>query len=217
MKLDLDIGYQKFTLYKNIKFELPEQGIISLIGDNGSGKSTIYKTLMGIIPPIRGKVSDEIIKKCAIVSDYVHIPEENKVKDVLKLCEHLEINREKYNQVYSYISQQLNQKVKYLSSGQKRILEIFMVLLSGKHIIILDEATNALDFKNKELFLDYVRALSKEGVLFIHTSHDLSEVISLNSISYLLLKSKGKIIRLPDDKRNVNDLSMLIKKEGDLV
>lgn len=82
MELNLDIGYSHHVLYENMHLILPNEGVISLIGNNGSGKSTIFKTIMGLIPPLRGTVPESLISRCAIVSDYVHMPEENKVKDV---------------------------------------------------------------------------------------------------------------------------------------
>jgi len=214
MEMQLDIGYRHNVMYEGVQLLLPDHCIISIIGSNGSGKSTIYKTLLGLIPAIRGKVPREVIEKCAIVSDYVHIPEENKVRDVLRLSPDFETGIERYKMFYQSVSKLLDLKVKYLSSGQKRILEIFMVLLSGKKIIILDEATNALDFESKDLFLSYVRELSSE-ILFIHTSHDLSEVVELNSQPYLLVKDKKKMIVLSQENMTVEGLTVAIRNGGE--
>lgn len=213
MDIQLDIGYRNHLMYKNIHLQLPANGIISLIGSNGSGKSTIYKTLLGHIPAFQGKVPKSVIEKCAIVSDYVHIPEENKVRDVLRLSSNLKSGIKRYEKFYQNIAKLLDLKVKMLSSGQKRILEIFMVLLSGKEIIILDEATNALDFESKDLFLNYVRELSSE-ILFIHTSHDLTEVVELNSIPYLLVKEKKEIIAIRKENMTTDTLAATVRNGG---
>lgn len=214
MDIQLDIGYRNHVMYEAIHLQLPSAGIFSLIGTNGSGKSTIYKTLLGLIPAIRGKVPKSVITKCAIVSDYVHIPEENKVRDVLGLSINLKSGIKRYEKFYQNIAKLLDLKIKTLSSGQKRILEIFMVLLSGKEIIILDEATNALDFESKALFLDYIRELSSE-ILFIHTSHDLTEVVELNSIPYLLVKEKKKIIALSQENLTTDNLVAAVRNGGE--
>lgn len=215
MQLNLDIGYSNHIFYKNLTLKIPSQGIISIIGGNGSGKSTLYKTIMGIIPPIQGKIPLDFKKKCAIVSDYVHAPEENNVKDLLNLVTSTEgTDSNKYPELYSYFSNLANTKVKYLSSGQKRILEIFLVLLSGKTIIILDEASNALDFENKDLFFHYVKKLSSQGILFFHTSHDLSEVLSLTKEIYFLDKDKGELVPLITEQPTLEDLTSLIRKKG---
>ncbi len=192
MKINVDIGYKGNVLYENVKVIFPENGVVSFIGDNGSGKSTIHKTLLGAISPVRGIVPEEFSKRCAIVSDYVHIPEEVRVRDVLKLVDrhHLEIAKNKYINMTRYVYDLKNQLVKKMSSGQKRIVEIYIALASGKDVILLDEAANSLDYKNRVLFLSHVKELSKENVLFIHTSHDLSDVEYLGGEVYGFFKEK---------------------------
>jgi ABC-type cobalamin/Fe3+-siderophores transport systems, ATPase components len=214
LQIILDIGYSNEVFYKNLIIDIPSQGIISIIGTNGCGKSTLYKTLMGIIPPIQGQVPLEFKKRCAIVSDYVHIPEENRVKDVVELKRtKYNSNIKKYSKIYSYITSLSDIKVKYLSSGQKRILEIYMVLLSGKNIVILDEASNALDFENKDLFFHYIHELSNQGILFFHTSHDFSEVLSLTKHIYFLDKHNGVLTSLGNEQINIDQLTSLVRKK----
>lgn len=89
-----------------------------------------------------------------------------------------------------------------------------MVLLSGKNIIILDEATNALDIKNKELFLNYVRDLSQNGILFIHTSHDLSEILALESTCYLLQKDEGRVKKIQENEKTLENIILMLKQEN---
>lgn len=192
--LNLSIGYKRHILYKNINLELPNCGIISFVGDNGSGKSTLYKTLLGIIKPISGNIPLKFQSRLAVISDYVHLPLEPKVKDVLNLLGKHKINimKEHYNKLHNYIISLQKQRLSTLSSGQLRIVEIYTALCSGKDIIILDEASNSLDFKNKELFLAQVKELSSK-ILFLHTDHELDNVVFLNGDIYGLFKSQKKI------------------------
>lgn len=196
MELFLDIGYKKNVLYTDSKICLPKNGVVSFIGENGSGKSTIYKTLLGMIPPLRGEVPFVISEQGVIVSDYVHIPEEIKIKDLFELIGSIKIDyiKDNYSELYEYVSKLKNQKVKTLSSGQRRLVEIFAVLTTKTKFVFLDEATNALDFKNKNLFLKYIKDLSEKDVLFFHTTHDLSDVVYLGGKIYGLFKDKKKIV-----------------------
>lgn len=195
MQNKITIGYGKKILYKDIDIPMAQHGIVSFIGDNGSGKSTFYKTLMGIIPPLNGSVPISMSKKMAVISDYIHIPEEVKVLDILKLLgdEKVEHTKQRYGKFHNYVMQYENQLVKTLSSGQKRILEIYSVLASGKSIIILDEASNSLDFKNRRLFLSQVKELSAVDILFLHTSHDFEDVVYLGGDIYGLFKYSKEI------------------------
>lgn len=215
MKFKIDIGYKNNLLYKDVEIYFPENGVVSIIGDNGSGKSTLHKTLLGSIPPLRGTVPEDFFKRCAVVSDYVHIPENVTVLDVLDLIDkiHIKIAQNRYAQMAEYIKNIENQIIRTLSSGQKRIVEIYVALASGKDIILLDEAANALDFKNRNLFLEQVKRLSLENVLFVHTSHDLSDIEYLEGEVYGFFKNQHRILRYTDSDLSVKKLKSFLGYE----
>lgn len=215
MELNLDVGYKKNVLYTNVNLIFPNHGIVSFIGDNGSGKSTIYKTLLGMIEPIHGYVPEELGLYGAIVSDYVHIPDEVKVEEVLILLgdERNNYVNKNYKDLYEYVIALKNQKIKTLSSGQKRVVEIYAVLSTKKKYIFLDEATNALDFKNKQLFLNHVKNIAEKDVLFLHTTHDLEDVSYLGGKIYGLFKSKKKIVEYIHNKPSTDELRSFLEYE----
>ena len=80
MEITLDIGYPENLLYSDVSISVPDHGIISFVGDNGCGKSTLLKTLAGIINPMRGVVPSKLLNMNFMVSNYISIPEEVKVK-----------------------------------------------------------------------------------------------------------------------------------------
>lgn len=192
--LQISIGYQNTPLYKDIKIELPEHGIISVLGHNGCGKSTFYKTLLGIIAPVSGEIPTQISGRIALVSDYIHIPEEVSVRDVFDLLGPDKINyaKEKYNKFHQIISSYETQSIETLSSGQRRMVEIYAVLASGKTVVILDEASNSLDYDNQRLLISQVKELS-EDILFFHTTHKLEEAAYLKGEIYGLFKDDGEM------------------------
>lgn len=195
MKVKCSIGYKRKVLYQNIELEIPDQGIISVIGDNGSGKSTLCKTLAGVLKPITGKISKNITDSVAIVSDYVTIPDETKVDDILKLLgsksRFFSVNN--YTALFAFVKHLSDKYIKCLSSGERRLVEIFCALSIGKKIIILDEAASSLDFKNKSLLLSYVKSISNCGVTIIHVSHDFDDIVYLGGMVKCLFKDQKKI------------------------
>jgi len=214
MNIHIDIGYSKsLVLYKDINMSLSKGDIINIVGENGSGKSTFYKTLIGEIPALRGEVPTEIKKNIATISDYISIPYELLVSDVVDFIgkESTEKIKAKYIDIYQIVMDYKGQKVKTLSSGQRRILEIFSVLASGKSIIILDEACNALDFKNKDIFLTQVKKLAGSGVIIFNTSHNLEDVFYLGGTIFVLSKEKKSIFTY-DGEKSVEKLSLFMKQ-----
>ncbi len=195
INIAISIGYKNHLLYDNISLEFPKNGVVSFIGDNGSGKSTLYKTILGIVPPISGKIPSEITRKSAVVSDYIQLPGEVRMMDIMELLGEKKVKyaKENYSMLHTYIQTIESQLIKTLSSGQKKLIEIYSALASEKKIILLDEASNSLDFKNKSLFLDEVRDLAKKDILFLHTSHDLDDVSFLGGKVYGLFKETKEI------------------------
>ena len=214
MDIKISIGYSRNSiLYEGVVLSFNEGEINNIIGENGTGKSTLYKTLIGQIPPIQGCVPSEVKKNIAIVSDYISLPQELLVKDILQFIGDAKGNQMKnrYKNLCNIIYPLSGQKIKTLSTGQKRLLEIFTALSSGKSILILDEACNGLDFKNRDFFLKIIRQLADESSITIfHTSHNLEDVIELGG-RILLLDKEAKAIHMYNGKMSLGELSSFVK------
>ena len=196
MEITLDIGYPENLLYSDVSISVPDHGIISFVGDNGCGKSTLLKTLAGIINPMRGVVPSELLNMNFMVSNYISIPEEVKVKDIMLLLGNENCNyvKNKYGNIYQFVEKLERQTVKKLSSGEKKVVEIFSSLALHKKYLLLDEASNALDITNKQFLLDALISVSQKDIAVFYVSHNLNEIIKLNGEVYCFIP-KFKTIR----------------------
>ena len=196
MEITLDIGYPANLLYSDVSISVPDHGIISFVGDNGCGKSTLLKTLAGIINPMRGVVPSELLNMNFMVSNYISIPEEEKVKDIMLLLGNENCNyvKNKYGNIYQFVEKLERQTVKKLSSGEKKVVEIFSSLALHKKYLLLDEASNALDITNKQFLLDALISVSQKDIVVFYVSHNLNEIIKLNGEVYCFIP-KFKTIR----------------------
>lgn len=196
MEITLDIGYPENLLYSDVSISVPDHGIISFVGDNGCGKSTLLKTLAGIINPMRGVVPSELLNMNFMVSNYISIPEEVKVKDIMLLLgnENCIYVKNKYGNIYQFVEKLERQTVKKLSSGEKKVVEIFSSLALHKKYLLLDEASNALDITNKQFLLDALISVSQKDIVVFYVSHNLNEIIKLNGEVYCFIP-KFKTIR----------------------
>lgn len=196
MEITLDIGYPANLLYSDVSISVPDHGIISFVGDNGCGKSTLLKTLAGIIYPMRGVVPSELLNMNFMVSNYISIPEEVKVKDIMLLLGNENCNyvKNKYGNIYQFVEKLERQTVKKLSSGEKKVVEIFSSLALHKKYLLLDEASNALDITNKQFLLDALISVSQKDIVVFYVSHNLNEIIKLNGEVYCFIP-KFKTIR----------------------
>ena len=212
MEITLDIGYPENLLYSDVSISVPVHGIISFVGDNGCGKSTLLKTLAGIINPMRGVVPSELLNMNFMVSNYISIPEEVKVKDIMLLLGNENCNyvKNKYGNIYQFVEKLERQTVKKLSSGEKKVVEIFSSLALHKKYLLLDKASNALDITNKQFLLDALISVSQKDIVVFYVSHNLNEIIKLNGEVYCFIPKFKTIKKIQNEELIDNRFKDLI-------
>lgn len=188
------LDFNKETILNNINLKVNQGELVHIIGKNGAGKSTFFKVLLGELKYTGHITMDR--KDIAIVSDYASVPKEMYVKDIIRF---LKTHHKKYDEAavtklatITSIEEILNRKVDKLSSGEKRKLEIYSTLFSGKKVLIFDEVTNALDDTAKRNLLKLITQLRSEfkDVIIFYTSHDIRETIELSGRYVFVNKDK---------------------------
>lgn len=202
MKIELDIGYPSNLLYSNVSISIPDHGILSFVGENGSGKSTLFKTLAGMIKPMKGQVSSELINRCFMVSESISLPEEVFVQDIMELlgeenCKFVKCN---YENIYQFIKKIETKQIKKLSSGQRKVVEIFSGLALRKKYLLFDEASNALDIVNRQILLDALDSISKKDIVVFYVSHNIDEIMKLEGDLFCFVPKSRKILKINRDK-----------------
>ena len=194
MNINISIGYKaNETLCNNVELSFDMGGITHIIGENGTGKSTLYKTLLGELRPLSGHVPVDVKKNIAVISDYISPPPELKVIDILDFIgkKDIEYMKKNFETLTDIIATIKNQKISQLSTGQKRIAEIFMALSARKRILILDEATSMLDPEGRRELIQTVQEIRKDyQMTVVSITHDLEEVAMSDRV---LVMKKGQV------------------------
>lgn len=168
---DLVIGYKNIPLSK-VSFNLYKGQKLAIIGKNGKGKSTLIKTLMGIIPKISGKFTygynvnkeyfdqqmEFLNNENTVFDEYLHsFPTEDpqQIRNILG--------------TFMFSGEDVFKKIKVLSGGEKVRLQLCKILRKSPNLLILDEPTNHLDIFSKEK-LETLLTEYNGTVLFV--SHD---------------------------------------------
>lgn len=168
---DLVIGYKNIPLSK-VSFNLYKGQKLAIIGENGKGKSTLIKTLMGIIPKISGKFTygynvnieyfdqqmEFLNDENTVFDEYLHsFPTEDpqQIRNILG--------------TFMFSGEDVFKKIKVLSGGEKVRLQLCKILRKSPNLLILDEPTNHLDIFSKEK-LETLLTEYNGTVLFV--SHD---------------------------------------------
>lgn len=188
---ELEIGYDNIPLVK-VSFELFKGEKLAIIGENGKGKSTLIKTLMGIIPKISGKYTFGYnVEKQYFDQQIEFLNEENTVYEEYEQT----FNGEEPHQIrkvlgsFLFSGDDVFKKINVLSGGEKVRLGLCKILRKNPNFLLLDEPTNHLDILGKENLEEILN--SYEGsVLFV--SHDR---YFINKIATsLLIFEKDKVI-----------------------
>ena len=168
---ELEIGYNNIPLSK-VSFELYKGQKLAIIGENGTGKSTLIKTLMGLIPKISGKYTYGYnVEKEYFDQQIEFLNEKNTIYEeymqTFPDTEPLEIRKNLGS--FMFVGEDVFKKINVLSGGEKVRLELCKILKKHPNLLLLDEPTNHLDIIGKENLEELL--INYEGSI-IFVSHD---------------------------------------------
>ena len=207
---------------KGLTFDILEGEIFSLLGPNGAGKTTTISMLSTILSPTSG---DAVIDGHSIRtrSDAVRnvigiVPQEIALYDDLTAAENLGFwgrmyglsgatLRERVGEALDQIglTKKADQRVGAFSGGMKRRVNIAAGLLHRPRVLILDEPTVGVDPQSRRAILDWVKALNRQGMTVLYTTHYMEEAEELSNRIGII--DHGELIAL-------GTLEELIRKVG---
>ncbi len=198
--------YDGFVL-DHISFEIPWGSIVGFIGENGAGKSTTIKAMLGLIPVNEGEIDlaghsvcvpggdDKWRGQVGVIFDECNFPAELKVKDIGTSMRYVfrEWEQKVFEDYLCRFQIPLNKKIKELSRGMKMKLAIAVALSHHSRILILDEATSGLDPIVRNEILDIFQEFVEDGqhAVFL-SSHITSDIEKI--ADYIILIHKGRLL-----------------------
>ncbi|MEE6178538.1 energy-dependent translational throttle protein EttA [Mycobacterium sp. 050134] len=148
----LDKGYGGRTLIKDLSFTLPRNGIVGVIGPNGVGKTTLFKTIVGLEQPDSGTVKvGETVKLSYVDQTRAGIDPKKTVWEVVSDgLDYIEVGQTEvpsraYVSAFGFKGPDQQKPAGVLSGGERNRLNLALTLKQGGNLILLDEPTNDLD------------------------------------------------------------------------
>ena len=193
---NLIIGYKNKSLSKPINLSIPTNSWVGIVGKNGVGKSTFFKTLLGELTPIAGQITIDDKKVDTNVISY--IPQEREVNyeektSGLTLVKYsykpnlwgMPFFNKGFKQKLNYLidltqtRDYIEKPFKDLSGGQKKRVYLIQALINEPKILLLDEPLSDLDPNAKQEFLQCLKEIhAKENITLLLISHDMKEIDS---------------------------------------
>ena len=195
--------FDDFTL-EPIDFSIPKGSIVGYIGQNGAGKSTTIKLLLGLLKKDSGEIkilgydnpnSLELKDKIGVVFDDLLVPEEMTLVDLEKFCSRVysKWDREFFYQLKKKFKLSEKQAIQSYSRGMRMKLSMAVALSHKAEILILDEATSGLDPIVREEILDFLLDfMQDENHTILISSHILSDLEKV--ADYIAFINDGKVL-----------------------
>jgi branched-chain amino acid transport system ATP-binding protein len=208
--INLNVFYGEFQALFDIHLEVRNGRIVSLLGANSAGKSTLLKTIMGLLRSASGTITfdgkriDDLESHDIIKLGMALVPEGRKIFSALTVRENLligsytprarRLRNETFESVLSLfppLKARLNQKGTSLSGGEQQMLSIGRALMSQPHFIIFDEISLGLSpIVIKELY-KAIKEINLKGMTGVIVEQDVKR--SLKAADYAYILQEGKI------------------------
>ncbi|OFJ97213.1 ABC transporter ATP-binding protein [Streptococcus sp. HMSC071D03] len=208
---NLSVHYGMIQAVRDVSFEVNEGEVVSLIGANGAGKTTILRTLSGLVRPSSGRIEflgQEIQKTPAqkiVASGLSQVPEGRHVFPGLTVMENLEMgaflkkNREEnqanLKKVFSRfprLEERKNQDAATLSGGEQQMLAMGRALMSTPKLLLLDEPSMGLAPIFIQEIFDIIQDIQKQGTTVLLIEQNANKALAIADRGYVL--ETGKIV-----------------------
>jgi ABC-type Mn2+/Zn2+ transport system ATPase subunit len=220
---NLTVGYGRRALFRDLSIEVGTGEILGVVGPNGSGKTTIVRTLLGLVPPLEGTVERQ--PPDLRVS---YAPQREKIDQIAPLSA-LDIvlmersaragpfhriragDRAAAQQALTLLGVEdlAGRMFRSLSGGEQQRVRQARALAADPDVLVLDEPTSGMDLEGEVATTDFLRDLNRRrGVTIMIVTHELALVLNL-ATSILLVHGQGLLHGSVDDVMQAERLTEL--------
>jgi branched-chain amino acid transport system ATP-binding protein len=235
--LNVESAYGPIKAIRGVSLKVRQGEIATVLGSNGAGKTTILKTISGIIDPRKGSIEfqgkDITAKDPAFIvqQGLSHVPEGREVfpllsvKDNLLMGAYTRKDRDgvarDMETVYSYfpiLRERATQDAGLLSGGQQQMLAISRAIMAAPHLILLDEPSLGLSPKlTKEIFEIVVRINRERGTTILLVEQNAN--MALNAADHGYVLENGRIVMEDScdrlrEKEDIKEFYLGVKDDG---
>lgn len=182
---DISKAYDERVLFKNFSYLVNPKTRLALLGDNGTGKSTLIRILLGEEQPDSGKVSRADKLKVAYFEQNRETlkPKESVLKNIVSEGDYVYFQGQyvfarSYLERFLFSRQQMDLPVEKLSGGEQSRLRLAQLMLNEAQVLILDEPTNDLDVATLSVLEDSLKDFNGAVILVTHDRYFMDQVAS---------------------------------------
>jgi branched-chain amino acid transport system ATP-binding protein len=206
---NLSIEYAGINALRNVSLRVEEKEIVSVIGANGGGKTTLLKTISGILKPKPGKIEfqgeriDGLPPHTICAKGLIQVPEGRQLFPRMKVIDNLQMGAyhpearrnltaslERVFNLFPILKERERQKAGLMSGGEQQMLAIARALMSLPKLLMLDEPSEGLSPVLTENVFGILHQLKDQGLTIMLVSQEVAQSLELSSRAYILENSQ---------------------------
>jgi branched-chain amino acid transport system ATP-binding protein len=207
----LRIAYQGLTALRDVSLAVDEREIVSVIGANGGGKTTLLRTISGLVRPAAGRIEfrgdriDGLPPHVICRKGLIQVPEGRQLFPRMKVIENLQLGAyhpgarrnlrtslERVFSVFPILAERAQQRAGSMSGGEQQMLTIARALMALPRLLMLDEPSEGLSPIMTATVFDVLRRLQEQGLTILLVSQEVVQSLDLSSRTYVL--ENGQIV-----------------------
>lgn len=208
---------QKKVILDNFYYNFARFEKMGIVGNNGTGKSTFIKMLLGEVQPDSGKFDiGETVRFGYFSQEGLKFREDQKVIDVItEIADHIDLGGGKHMtasqflQFFLFTPEEQHNYVYKLSGGEKRKLYLCTVLMRNPNFLVLDEPTNDLDIQTLQVLEEYLQDFAGCVIVVSHDRYFMDKVVD----HLLVFKGEGEIQDFPGNYTQYREWSRMQAKD----
>jgi len=224
---NLSVGYGEIQVLREVSVDLGPKECIGLFGPNGHGKTTLLRTISGLIKPWSGEIIfqeesiGELSPQTIVEQGLIHVSQGNILFPRMTVVENLNFgaypkrawkkrgrNLERVFGLFPRLADRSNQLCRTLSGGERQMLAIGMGLMGNAQVLMLDEPTLGLAPKIKYILSDAIQKIKMEGLPLVLVEQDVDFMLELADRVYLIEGGRVASETTPDGVDEVEILDM---------
>ena len=208
---------QKKVILDNFYYNFARFEKMGIVGNNGTGKSTFIKMLLGEVQPDNGKFDiGETVRFGYFSQEGLKFQEDQKVIDVItEIADYIDLGGGKHMtasqflQFFLFTPEEQHNYVYKLSGGEKRKLYLCTVLMRNPNFLVLDEPTNDLDIQTLQVLEEYLQDFAGCVIVVSHDRYFMDKVVD----HLLVFKGEGEIQDFPGNYTQYREWSRMQAKD----
>ena len=219
---DLSISYGAIQAVRHVDFEVKKGEIVTLIGANGAGKSTILKTISGIVKPQSGSIeyqNESLVGKKApqiVAAGVSQVPEGRHVFPAMTVMENLQLGSylqkdrsqiearlQEIYQMFPILKERQHQDAATLSGGEQQMLVMARAMMANPGLLLLDEPSMGLAPIYIQKVFDIIQKINAQGTTILLIEQNAHQALSIADRGYVI--ASGEVQLTGSGQKLLND------------